>query len=332
MRAAFIGFLAGVVAAAAAWAAMRGRGPSGGAEVEETAAAGAAAPAVSERRGLENRLQEVRGRLESAATARPGSMAAGRGVPDDEVVRWIIGAVTGDGPMTGRPEEAEDWINLLLEWLAEERGIEQVDLEFGPLRERYVIAYLKARGVPLDGEQARQFTAFLGEADTWFAGHLSATGGATAEERLISGLRGTADWEDRVLAMLKPEQLEKLDEIAVLLDQWRWLPACEPLKIDPYDGVESELNKLRNQDVQGGFESAREILRDHMTQCIALHNEVQKSRLEDRKSISDVEEFCRFLEIRAATRRRLLKEAQIREEMIPRPYLLDYAMPAEEDR
>ncbi|MBI2919917.1 MAG: hypothetical protein HYY18_02400 [Planctomycetes bacterium] len=330
MRAAFIGFLAGVVAAAAAWAAMRGRRMVEAPEVEEAVAV--AAPVVSERRGLENRLSEVRGRLESAATARPGSMAAGRGVPDDEVVRWIIGAVTGDGPMTGRSEEAEVWINLLLEWLSEERGVEQVDLEFGPLRERYIVAYLKARGVPLDGEQARQFAAFLGDADTWFAGHLSATGGATAEERLISGLRGTADWEDRMLAMLRPAQLEKLDEIAVLLDQWRWMPACSPLEIDPYDGVESELNKLRNQDVHGGFESAREILRDHMTQCIALHNEVQKSRLEDRKSISDVEEFCRFLEIRAATRRRLLKEAQIREEMIPRPYLLDYAMPAKEDR
>lgn len=324
MRDVVLGFLAGAVLAGAAGAlAVRRAAPQ--AAAPEESAAPPAEEASPARRGLEERLSSLRARLGEggvedvfADPERPPS--------DREVTAWLMAALSGEGPMTRGDREAEDWINGALGWLADERGQNQADLEFGPLRERFVVELLEKRGAGLSPEQKKEFEKFLYEAEATFARHLAETAGKPDEERLISGLKATRDWEDRMAAILKPEQIGKIGDLGVLLDQWRWQPACEPRLIDPAD-PEAALESAREKLNPGDYDRARPILVEHVNAMVAMHREVERQRLESPEAVSDVDEFIRYMEIRIATRKRLIEEAGLRADAIPPQFLMDYTAP-----
>ena len=320
MRVTFAGFVAGVFTATAAWAAWtrtRAEIP-----VSADAESQAARPATQTRRELEARLESLKAQIAAGPAAAAGDPS--RPPADGDVTRWIMDALAGDGPMSGDEDRAERWINGLLEWVADDRGINQADLEFGPLRERFIVDFLKTHGQPLDPEQRKKFEEFLGQAEEAFAQHLSATAGLADEERLISGLRATKDWEDRMAEILTPAQLSAIAPLGVLLDQWRWIPACEPRLIDPDQGFDAALEAARGRLNPGDYDRARPILVDHVTELIAMHREVEDARLEDRSAVSDVDEFIRYLEIRIKTRKRLIDDVHLRPEDIPPGFLMDY--------
>lgn len=327
MREIVLGFLAGaLVAGAAAVVALR-RAPAVSTPSAEISAADLDAPSP-ERQELESKLSSLRARLGEGSTEdifydpdRPPS--------DRDVSKWLMAALAGEGPMARGDREAEDWINGALEWLSDERGQNQADLEFGPLRERFLVELLEKRGAALDAEQKKEFEKFLAEAEAAYAQHLAETAGMPDEERLISGLRTTKDWEDRLAQILKPEQLAKTGDLGVLLDQWRWQPACEPKLVDPED-PEAALQSAREKLNPGDYDRARPILLEHVKALVAMHREVDGKRMADQTSVSDVDEFIRYMEIRIATRKRLVEEAGLRVDAIPPQFLMDYTAGREE--
>ncbi len=328
MREIFIGFVAGALLAGAAGAVALRRAATAVSPTPD-AATPAAEVASAERRQLEERLLSLRSRL-GEGDLEDIFVDPDRPPSDRDVTRWLMAALAGEGPMTRGDKEAEDWINGALGWLADERGQNQADLEFGPLRERFVVELLEKRGEPLDEEQKKAFEKFLYEAEAAFAKHLAETSGKPDEERLISGLRTTKDWEDRLAEILKPEQIRKIGDLGVLLDQWRWQPACEPRLIDP-ENPEEALEPAREKLNPGDYERARPILAEHVKAMVAMHREVEKQRMENPDAVSAVDEFIRYMEIRIATRKRLVEEAGLRVEAIPPQFLMDYmASPAPE--
>jgi hypothetical protein len=328
VREIILGFLAGALLVGAAGAVALRRAPA--AEAPPAESSGASADAVSpERHDLEQKLSSLRARLGEGSTEdifydpdRPPS--------DRDVSKWLMAALAGEGPMARGDQEAEDWINGALEWLADERGQNQADLEFGPLRERFLVELLEKRGAPLSEEQKKEFAKFLADAEAAYARHLAETAGKPDEERLISGLRTTKDWEDQLAVILKPEQLGKIGDLGVLLDQWRWQPACEPRLVDP-ENPEAALESAREKLNPGDYDRSRAILVDHVKALVEMHREVATKRMEDQHAVSDVDEFIRYMEIRIATRKRLVEEAGLRVEAIPPQFLMDYMGPPEED-
>lgn len=328
MRELFFGFLAGALLAGAAGAVVLRRS----ADAAPPPVDGPAAPAETaslERLKLEERLSSLRSRL-GEGDLEDIFVDPDRPPSDRDVTRWLMAALSGEGPMTRGDKEAEDWINGALGWLADERGQNQADLEFGPLRERFVVELLEKRGAPLNEEQKKAFEKFLYEAEAAFAKHLAETAGKPDEERLISGLRTTKDWEDRMAAILTQEQIGKIGDLRVLLDQWRWQPACEPRPIDP-ENPEVALEPARLKLNPGDYERARPILAEHVKAMVAMHREVEKQRMDDPDAVSAVEEFIRYMEIRIATRKRLVEEAGLRAEAIPPQFLMDYIAGPEGD-
>lgn len=328
MRELFFGFLAGALLAGAAGAVVLRRS----ADAAPPPVDGPAAPAETaslERLKLEERLSSLRARL-GEGDLEDIFVDPDRPPSDRDVTRWLMAALSGEGPMTRGDKEAEDWINGALGWLADERGQNQADLEFGPLRERFVVELLEKRGAPLNEEQKKAFEKFLYEAEAAFARHLAETAGKPDEERLISGLRTTKDWEDRMAVILTQEQIGKIGDLRVLLDQWRWQPACEPRPIDP-ENPEVALEPARLKLNPGDYERARPILAEHVKAMVAMHREVEKQRMDDPDAVSAVEEFIRYMEIRIATRKRLVEEAGLRAEAIPPQFLMDYIAGPEGD-
>ncbi len=328
MREIFIGFLAGALLVGAAGAVALRRAAASAPPPADSAEP-LAQTASTEKLKLEERLTSLRSRL-GEGDLEDVFIDPDRPPSDRDVTRWLMAALAGEGPMTRGDREAEDWINGALGWLADERGQNQADLEFGPLRERFVVELLEKRGAPLDEEQKKAFEKFLYEAEAAFAKHLAETAGKPDEERLISGLRTTKDWEDRMAAILRQDQVAKIGDLRVLLDQWRWQPACEPRPIDP-ENPEVALEPARLKLNPGDYERARPILTEHVKAMVAMHREVEKERRADPGAVSDVEEFIRYMEIRIATRKRLVEEAGLRVEAIPPQFLMDYTAGPEGD-
>ncbi len=332
MRLLAAGFAAGSLLTLACWGvAVRHRA--------DEQARPAAPPAVAEpedagarrirRSILEHRLAALAWR-ETGGVGATGADAPA--AADADVNRWIMAALAEGGPMTLGEESAEDWINSLLGWVAHDRDLNHADLEFAPLRERFVAGWLASRGSPLTPDQRKEFEALMADAEGAFARHLAETAGKPDEERLISGLRATADWDRRLATLLSPEQHRAIEPLAIVLDQWRWQPACEPRPVDPAaeGGWEPVLAPARARFNPGDFDRARPILEDHGRALVAMHREVHAARLRDPGAVSDVEEFIRYLEIRVATRKRLIAEGGIRPEDIAPEDLMDCAAPFEE--
>ncbi|MEK7469217.1 MAG: hypothetical protein AAB074_17725 [Planctomycetota bacterium] len=327
MREIILGFLAGALLVGVAGAIALRRAPASASALDDPSAAAPDAPSP-ERQELETRLSSLRSRLGEGAS-EDVFYDPNRPPTDRDVSKWLMAALAGEGPMTRGEGEAEDWINGALEWLADERGQNQADLEFGPLRERFLVELLEKRGAALDEEQKKEFARFLAEAEAAYAKHLAETAGKPDEERLISGLQTTKDWEDKLAVILKPEQFAKIGDLGVLLDQWRWLPACEPKLIDPQD-PEAALESAREKLNPGDYDRSRPILVEHVKALVAMHREVGLKRMEDLHAVSDVDEFIKYMEIRIATRKRLVEEAGLRVEAIPPQFLMDYMGPPEE--
>jgi hypothetical protein len=323
MKPVFAGFLAGVVAACSTWAALvRDRGALA-AEIPAAApAADPSAPDLAERAALEARLAAAHRTL--AAAGAPPSRREEKPFTDADVMRWLTRALSGDGPMTFDAARQERWINALLEWWALERGIAQEDLEFAPLRERFVVRWLEERGRPLDAEQRRRFEEFLAEAEGSFGRHMAGTAGWLLEDKMISGLQRTADWGKRFDALLTDGQRAELAPLQVLLEQWRWEPSCEPRAVDLEGDMDAALEAARANLNPGDYDRIRGILVDHVKACATMHREVKKKRLVEPSAVSDREEFVEFLKIRAATRRRLMEEAGLPADCIRNEFLYDY--------
>jgi hypothetical protein len=200
------GFLAGAaLAAAAVGVAAKTRAPAEAPVAPVEPAPKPEDPKVLE--GLRARIKEAEDRLavEVAIAARanvPGGRAGAAAAALAEALKG-----------KGGPEAAGKAAKLvahLLNRLRFEHQLSDEELLIAPLRDRMVPDLLAAMGYPMSDEQRKQFDALLAFEEQAWKDRLEARGSETPLQRVAAALELAEREDDRLQALLTPQQLSTL--------------------------------------------------------------------------------------------------------------------------